>query len=90
MMEPSVEIALIGMVGSVLSAVCAAAAVYLGTVNRAKLNSVETKVDGQLTETVELKKAVAFGKGEDKQRDKQELKEAVKAGIKEANGETLH
>ena len=86
-MEPAVEIAFIGMVGSVLSAVCAAVAVYLGTVNRAKLNSVEMKVDGQLTETVELKKAVAFGKGEDKQRDKQDMKEAVAAGIKQANGD---
>jgi hypothetical protein len=86
-MEPAVEIAFIGMVGSVLSAACAAVAVYLGTVNRAKLNSVETKVDGQLTETVELKKAVAFGKGEDKQRDKQDMKEAVAAGIKQANGD---
>ncbi|HUD11745.1 MAG TPA: hypothetical protein VMS08_05010, partial [Candidatus Saccharimonadia bacterium] len=79
--------------GSVLSAVASAAAVYLGAKNRGSLEdhaialkSVEAKVDGQLTEVIGLRDAVAFGKGEDRQRDKQEIKAAVAAGIKQANG----
>jgi hypothetical protein len=87
MMEPSVQIALIGMVGSVISAGFAVLAAYIGAKNRATLGVVQKQMDGQLSETVELKKAVAFGKGEDKQRDKQDMKEAVAAGIKQANGD---
>jgi hypothetical protein len=92
-MEPAVEIAFIGMFGSIASAFLSAGAVYLGAKNRGSLEdhskalqSVETKVDGQLTEVISLRNAVAFSKGEDKQRDKQELTAAVAAGIKEANG----
>jgi len=88
-MDAPVEIALITMIGSVTSAAFAAAAVYLGTVNKNKLNNVETKVDGQLTETVALKQAGSFSQGENKQRDKQDMKDAVSAGIKEANGPKL-
>jgi hypothetical protein len=85
-MDTAVEIAFIGMIGSVLSAACGAVAVYLGSKNKDKLVEITAKVDGQLTETIALKQAVAFGKGEDKQRDKQDMKNAVAAGIKEANG----
>ena len=70
-MDAPVEIAIIGMIGSVLRAVASAAAVYLGAKNRwsledhaVALNSVEAKVDGQLTEVIGLRDAVAFGKGE--------------------------
>jgi hypothetical protein len=90
MMEPQVQIALIGMIGSVLSAAASAVAVYLGTVNKGKLTNVEAKVDGQLTEVLSLRDAVAYSKGQDQQRDKQELKKAVELGIKEHNGEPLH
>jgi len=94
-MDASVEIALIGMCGSLGSAALAAIAVYLGAKNRGSLEdhskalkSVEEKVDGQLTEVIGLRNAVAFGKGEDKQRDKQDIKDAVTAGIIQANGPT--
>jgi hypothetical protein len=94
-MDASVEIALIGMCGSMGSAALAAIAVYLGAKNRGSLEdhsialkSVEAKVDGQLTEVISLRNAVAFGKGEDKQRDKQDIKDAVVAGITQANGPT--
>jgi hypothetical protein len=92
-MEPQVEIAWIGMFSSIFSAGLAAIAVYLGARNRGSLEdhgkalrSVEDKVDGQLTETVALKQAVSFAQGQEKQRDKQDMKDAVAAGIKQANG----
>jgi thioredoxin reductase len=85
-MDASVEIALIGMVGSVFSAAMAAIAVYLGSKNKEHLIEITAKVDGQLTETIALKRAVSFAAGEDKQREKQDMKDAVAAGIKEANG----
>jgi hypothetical protein len=88
-MDASVEIALIGMVGSVFSAAMAAIAVYLGSKNKEHLIEITAKVDGQLTETIALKQAVAFGKGEDRQRDKQDMKDAVAAGIVQANGPTV-
>jgi DNA-binding FrmR family transcriptional regulator len=89
-MEASVQIAIIGMIGSICSAVAAAVAAYFGSVNRATLHVVKKQMDGQLSETVALKEAVAFGKGEDQQRDKQDIKEAVAAGIKQANGGDTH
>jgi N-acetylmuramoyl-L-alanine amidase len=85
-MDQAVEIAWISMCGSVLSAALAAAAVWLGTKNKNTLVEITAKVDGQLTEVIALRDAVAFGKGEDKQRDKQTIKDAVAAGIKQANG----
>lgn len=94
-MDAAVEIAWIGMIGSVLSALASTAAVYLGAKNRGSLEdhsvalkSVESKVDGQLTEVIALRNAVAFSKGEDKQRDKQDIQSAVAAGITQANGPT--
>jgi hypothetical protein len=93
-LRPEVEISLITMFGTVTSSALAAAAVYIAAKVNAKAhlivlkaNAIEAKVDGQLTEVIALRDAVAFGKGEDKQRGKQDLKDAVAAGIKEANGE---
>lgn len=85
-MEPQVEIQLITMVGTLLGTVVTGVVAYFVAKLKTQVGTIEVKVDGQLTETVELKKAVAFGKGEDHQRDKQEIKEAVAAGIKQANG----
>ena len=99
-MNAPVEIALIGCIGSILSAAFAAVAVYFGTVNSNRLQQqhelitavddrtkvIKAQVDGQLTEVVALKEAVSFSKGVDRERDKQETKDAVVAGIKEANG----
>jgi hypothetical protein len=85
-MDAGVEIALIGAIASTISACLATVAVVLGAKNKETLIQVTTQLDGQLTETVELKKAVAFGLGEDKQRNKQEMKDAVKAEVKQANG----
>jgi hypothetical protein len=82
------------MCGSVLSAALAAVAVYLGTKNKdlgnenkEQLIEIQARVDGQLTEVIALKRAVSFAQGEEKQRDKQDIKDAVMAGIKQANGE---
>jgi hypothetical protein len=86
-MDAGVEIALIGMCGSVVSSILAAVAVYLGARNKEQLIQVSAKVDGQLTEVVALKEAVSFAKGAEKQRDKQDIKDAVAAGIKQANGD---
>jgi hypothetical protein len=93
-MEPQVEISLITMFGTVASAALAAAAVVLVAKVNAKAREIvvqneriESKVDGQISEVFALRDAVAFGKGEDKQRDRQEIKDAVAAGIKQANGE---
>jgi hypothetical protein len=85
-MDAGVEIALIGMCGSVLSSILAAVAVWLGARNKDQLIQVSAKVDGQLTETIALKEAVAFGKGEDKQRDRREMQAAVKAEVEATNG----
>ena len=88
-MDAGVEIALIGMCGSVLSAALAAIAVYLGTknkdlgnANREQLIQVQAKVDGQLTEVIALKEAVSFSKGVDRERDKQAIKEGIQEGFK--------
>ena len=104
MMEPAVVdpktqivLQLIQTVGTVLIALATPIGAYfiakmyatMGAV-REQMGVVQKQMDGQLSETVALKQAVSFAAGEDKQRDKQELKDAVKAGIKEANGETLH
>jgi hypothetical protein len=85
-MEPQVEMQLITTVGTLLGTVVTGIVAYFVARVYARLGRVEVKVDGQLTETAELEKAVAFGKGEDHQRDKQEIKEAAAAGIKQANG----
>ena len=81
-MYAGVEIALIGMCGSVLSSFLAAIAVYLGAKNKEKLIEVTTKVDGQLTEVIALKEAVSFSKGVDRERDKQAIKEGIQEGFK--------
>lgn len=84
------QIALITMVGSIVSALAAAVAAIFGARNKATLHVVQKQMDGQLSETVELKRAVSFSAGENKQRERQELKKAVELGIKEHNGEPLH
>jgi len=81
-MDAGVEIALIGMCGSVLSSILAAVAVYLGARNKEQLIQVSAKVDGQLTEVIALKEAVSFSKGVDRERDKQAIKEGIQEGFK--------
>jgi hypothetical protein len=92
-MEPQVEISMITMVGTILSTLIAGAVAYFVAKLKTqtadieeRVATIQVKVDGQLTETIALKQAVAFGKGEDRQRDKQDMKDAVAAGIKQANG----
>lgn len=88
MMEPSVEISMITMCGTVLTSAMTGLVVYLVAKINAKARVIEGKVDGQLTEVIALRDAVAFGKGEERQRDKQDMKDAVAAGIIQANGPT--
>jgi hypothetical protein len=86
-MDAGVEIALIGMIGSVVSAALAAVAVYLGTKNKEHLVEISRNVDGQLTEVIALKEAVSFSKGADRERDKQAIKEGIREGFE--NGGTI-
>lgn len=89
-MTDAVTLSLIAMIGTVVTSALSGLTFYLvakvnakARIIEGKTNAIELKVDGQLTEVIALRDAVAFGKGEDKQRDKQETKEA---GIKKANG----
>jgi hypothetical protein len=88
-MEPQVQMQLITTIGTFLGTLATGVIGYFVAKVYARLGHVETKVDGQLTETIALKQAVAFGKGEDRQRDRQAIKDAVSAGITQANGPTI-
>jgi hypothetical protein len=81
-MDSGVEIAIIGMCGSVLSSILAAVAVWLGARNKEHLVEIQRNVDGQLTEVIALKEAVSFSKGVDRERDKQAIKEGIQEGFK--------
>ena len=68
-MTPIVEVALISAIPPTLVAL---GAVFLGWMNRTKLEDVGQKVDGRLTELLDLTRKASYHEGVADQKEKQE------------------
>jgi hypothetical protein len=64
------DIVKVALIGGVCGAIPSIGAVILGVLNRAKLGDVETKVDGRLTQLLELTRASSHAEGEKAEKEK--------------------